>query len=147
MNNILPAIIAGLSAGGILLFLSHIAPLFKAGNFVRDLDQPVLFGKTITRREAHFVGIFTYIVLSAVFGGLFGFLVNLGVVPDFSFIPIIIWGVVLTVLYGGIIMPIEGHGFFGLKEDTWFPIDLIITNLLWAILFWWLIGLWYTFAI
>lgn len=136
MNEIFAAMVAGISAGGIMLFLSHVAPYFKAGNFVRDLDQPVMFGKIVTKREAHLVGILTFIVISAVFGGLFGLLVQMNVVAGFQFLPIIIWSLILTLVYGGIILPLEGHGFFGLKEDAWFPVDLVITNFLWAVLFW-----------
>lgn len=141
MDSIFSAMIAGISAGGIMLFLSHVAPYFKAGNFVRDLDQPVLFGRTITRREAHLVGIFVFLILSAVFGGLFGWLVETGLVAGFQFLPSVIWSVILTLVYGGIILPLEGHGFFGLKEDAWFPVDLVITNFLWAVLFWQIAGL------
>ncbi len=119
-----------------MLFLSHLAPYFKAGNFVRDLDQPVLLGRKVTRREAHLVGIFVFLILSTVFGGLFGLLVQTGVAAGFQFLPIILWSLVLTLVYGGVILPLEGHGFFGLKEDAWFPVDLVITDFLWAILFW-----------
>lgn len=136
MNAIFPAMVAGMLVGGIMIFLSHVAPYFKAGNFVRDLDQPVLFGKTVTRREAHFVGIFVFLILSAVFGGLFGLLVETGAVSGFKFLALMIWGAVLSLIYGAIILPLEGHGFFGLKEDAWFPIDLVLSNLLWAVLFW-----------
>lgn len=142
MTHILPAIGAGASAGGVLLFLSHIAPRFGAGNFIRDIDRPLLFGKTITRREAHFVGMLTHLVLSAVFAGAYALLVNMGVVRGFDVVPLLGWSAVLTLLVGGVLMPLEGHGLFGLKEDPWFPVDLIVTNVLWSMLFWWLMHLW-----
>lgn len=147
MNSlILSAMGAGLCAGAVILFLSHIAPHFGAGNFVRDLDQPVLFGKHITKREAHFVGILVYLVLSLLFGGLFGFLVSLGIL-QIHFLSIIGWSVILALIYGGIVLPLEGHGLFGVKEDPWFPVDLFLSYLLWAVIFWWLMRLWLSFAV
>lgn len=142
MTHILPALAAGASAGGILLFLSHIAPRFGAGNFIRDIDRPLLFGKTITRREAHFVGMFAHLVISSVFGGAFAWLVDAGVVRGFEAVPLLVWSLVVTLLVGGVLMPLEGHGLFGLKEDPWFPVDLVVTNILWAVLFGWLMHLW-----
>jgi hypothetical protein len=144
MNDLIfPAMGAGVSAGAILLFLSHIAPRFGAGNFVRDLDQPVLFGRHITRREAHFVGIFVYLVFSLAFGGMYAFLVSAGIVSGFQLLPILGWSLILTIVSGGIILPLEGHGLFGVKEDAWFPVDLIITYIFWGILYWWLMSVWF----
>ena len=142
MNVILPAIGAGASAGGILLFLSHVMPRFAAANFIRDVDEPRLFGREVSRREAHLVGAFFHLILASVFAGMYGFFVTEGIVSDFSFLPLLAWGFVLTLFTGGIVLPLEGHGVFGLKEDIWFPIDLLITNLLWSVLFWWLMRLW-----
>ncbi len=142
MNVILPALGAGASAGGILLFLSHVMPRFAAGNYIRDLDQPHVLGRAITRREAHFVGVFFHLLISVVFAGLFGLLVTEGLIRDFSFWPLMLWGVVVTIFVGGVVLPLEGHGIFGIKEDVWFPLDLLVTNILWSILFWWLMKMW-----
>lgn len=147
MSHVIAAMGAGASAGAILLFLSHVAPQFGAGNFVRDIDKPVLLGRNVTRREAHFVGMFVHLVMSAVFGGAFAVFADLGVVSGFTFVPIFAWGIALACVNGLVILPLEGHGIFGAKEDSWFPIDLVITNLLWAVLFWWLMRLWLGLAI
>jgi len=139
---ILSAASAGFSVGAILLILSHLAPRFGAGNFVRDLDQPRLFGRQVTRREAHLVGILVHLIFSGLFGALYGLFVILGIFQNFDLLPILIWSAVQVVFVGGIILPLEGHGIFGIKEDVWFPIDLIILSVSWGILFWFFIKLW-----
>ncbi|MEO5928042.1 MAG: hypothetical protein ABIO72_04955 [Patescibacteria group bacterium] len=138
----LPAIAAGVSAGAIMLLFSHVAPYIGAGNFIRDLDEPRLFGREITHREGHIVGMLVHLLVSAVWGGGYAVLVAYGVVEGYTLIPIFAWGVVLFVVMGGIVLPIEGHGLFGLKEDNWFPIDIGITTVCWSVLFWWLMHIW-----
>ena len=135
-------LVAGACAGASLLLLTHIAPWFALQNVVRDIDEPHIFGKRISRREAHLVGATVHIIVTTLFGGLYAHLVDLSFAPGFSFLAILGWGGVLTVFLGGIVMPIEGHGIFGVKEDKWFPIDLLITSLLWAVLYWVFTNVW-----
>lgn len=136
------AFTSGVIAGAILAFLSHIAPLFGAKNFIRDLDQPRLFGRNVTRREAHFVGLFVHLMLSGLFALIYAGLVQYDILSGFQLLPLLGWSVVLYLFMGGIILPLEGHGLFGVKEDSWFPVDLFLTNAAWAILFWWMMQLW-----
>ncbi|MCC7356927.1 hypothetical protein IT408_00240 [Candidatus Uhrbacteria bacterium] len=133
---------AGIIAGVIILFLAHIAPHFGAGNFVRDLDQPRILGKEVTRRESHLIGIFVHLLISGVFGCWYAILVQSGIFLSFDFLPILIWSTVLFVFMGGVIIPLEGHGLFGIKEDVWFPFDLLMSNIFWGILFWFTMRLW-----
>ncbi len=125
-----------------MLFLSHLAPYFGAGNFVFDLDEPRVFGRKVSRREAHLLGVLVHLVLTGVFGGLYAYLVQNGVFADFSLLPLLGWSLFVTVFMGGIVMPLGGHGVFGVKEDAWFPVDLLLTNAGWAIVFWWILRLW-----
>lgn len=136
------AVVSGAIVGVILLFFSHIAPALGAGNFVRDLDQPYVFGKNITRREAHLLGACAHVLISTIFGGLFAYLVSFNIFPGFDFFSILGWGCILSLFVGGVVLPLEGHGLFGTKEDAWFPVDLFLTNILWSILFWWTMRLW-----
>jgi uncharacterized membrane protein (DUF2068 family) len=142
MNPILIGGIAGAGAGGVLLFLSHVAPRFGAGNFIRDLDEIRVLGRAVTHREAHILGMFIHVVLSFCFGVLFAYFVASGVVQGYTLIPLLLYAALMTVVMGGVVMPLEGHGVFGRKEDAWFPIDLMITNLLWVFLYWCIIRLW-----
>lgn len=134
--------IAGMAAGTILAFLSHIAPNFSAGNFIEDTAQPKLFGKKVSRREAHLVGLLVHILLSGFFGFAFALSVELGWLSDYAYVPMLIWVAALTLFTGLVVMPLEGHGLFGRKHDAWFAVDALITNVLWGHLFLVLLRLW-----
>ena len=125
-----------------MLFLSHIAPYIGAGDFILDLDEPRVFGREISRREAHLLGVLVHLLMCAVFGALYAYLVESGVFAGFGFMSLLGWGLVVTLFMGGVVLPIEGHGVFGVKEDPWFPVDLLLTNAGWAVLFWWIVRLW-----
>lgn len=139
---ILQATATGAFSGAILLFFSHVAPMFGAGNFIKDTDEPRILGKEISRREAHVVGAFVHLLVSAFAGTGFGYLVANGIAPGYHLLPILGWGIVVWLFFGGVVLPLEGHGVFGVKEDAWFPVDMLITQALWGILFWWIMGLW-----
>lgn len=134
--------IAGGCAGVILAFLSHVAPRFGAGNFIQDNAHPHLFGKPISRREAHLVGLLAHLILSVLFGFIFAFFVELGWFSGFAYVPMLAFVLGLTLLTSLIIMPLEGHGLFGRKHDAWFLADALITNLLWGNVFLVLLHLW-----
>ncbi|MCK9212576.1 MAG: hypothetical protein M0P61_17230 [Ignavibacteriaceae bacterium] len=138
---------AGAIAGAIMLFVAHLAPYLSAGNFVRDLDKPKLFGRAVTHREAHLLGVLMHVLLSALFGGVFALLVSYGVFAKVDFWRVAAWSLVMTVFMGGVVSPLEGHGIFGTKEDAWFPVDLLLSNLFWAVLFWGIFRMWQTITI
>lgn len=132
---------AGTASGAILLFFSHVAPWFGAGNFIKDTDQPAAFGRALSRREAHVLGVLIHLIVSALFGFIFGAAVASGL-ASFSIVPILIWSLFVTFFMGVVIMPLEGHGFFGIKHDAWFAIDVLITNFLWGFMYLGLVKLW-----
>ncbi|MSR84875.1 hypothetical protein EXS71_00295 [Candidatus Uhrbacteria bacterium] len=133
---------AGLAAGVILLFLAHVAPRFGAGNFIREIDQPTAFGRKISHREAHLIGILIHLLVSLFAGLVFAWLVDQRLVSGFHFLPVLGWSVILTFVFGLIIMPLEGHGIFGVKHDAWFPVDLFLTSILWGLIFFALMRVW-----
>lgn len=141
MNLILWAAISGLGAGAILAFFSHLAPWFGAGNFVRESERVRMLGKQVSRREAHVAGLLLHLVLSGVFGALYAVLMQVGMV-DGRPLSLILYAMVLTVFVGGVVLPLEGHGLFGVKEDAWFPLDLLLTNIAWAALFAFTMHMW-----
>jgi len=132
---------AGLAAGAILLLFSHIAPRFAAKNFIRELDPSTMFGRVLSRREAHLIGILIHLILSTLSGILFAVGVQWGWAP-FKILPILAWSIILLLFSGLIVMPLEGHGWFGLKHDAWFAVDALITNILWGVMYLVLIKLW-----
>lgn len=135
MSLILLGGIAGVVAGAVLLFLSHVAPRFSAGAFVRDVDAVRVFGREISRREAHALGMLLHLALSFFFGAFFAFHVVQGVASGFNPAPLAAYAILITLFTGGVVMPLEGHGLFGWKEDGWFMMDLLLTNALWTVLY------------
>ena len=135
MNPLILGGVAGIGAGAVLLFLSHIAPRFGAGNFVRDADRMRLFGRAYSHREAHLLGMMVHLILSFFFGIVFSFGVQSGIIDGYRLIPLAGYSLVLTIFMGGVILPLEGHGLFGTREDAWFPVDMLLTNIGWAVLY------------
>lgn len=142
MSVILLGGLAGIGAGSIVLFLSHIAPRWNAGRFVRDLDQLRLFGRAYSRREAHVIGVLLHLGLTFFFGALYAFGVLQGLAGGYGAFPLAVYAVLLTLFWGGIVMPLEGHGLFGVREDEWFPVDLLLSNLGWAFLYAIIVRVW-----
>ena len=139
---ILAGLIAGTIAGAILLLLAHLAPYVGAGEFVNDIGRMDVLGQRCTRREGQYVGILMHVLVSGGFGAVYAAFVSYHWIADFHFLHIMGWNIFLTLFVGGIVMPLEGHGLFGMKEDAWFPLDLFLTNIAWGFLFWWLIPSW-----
>jgi hypothetical protein len=135
MTPLLFGAIGGFGAGAILFLLSHLAPRMGAGTFVRDLDQVCILGHDCSRREAHLIGAALHLGLSIIFGAAYVYAANQGMVTGFRTLPLALYALLLTIFMGGIVLPLEGHGLFGFKEDAWFPADLLITNALWVLLF------------
>ena len=136
-------VVAGACAGASLLLLTHLAPFFAISRVVPDIDQPTtFFFKKLSRREAHILGAAIHIVTATLFGALYAYFVREQLAPGFTLLPLLGWGGVLALFMGGIVMPLEGHGIFGIKEDRWFPMDLFLTNFLWAFLFWVFVHVW-----
>ncbi len=139
---VLAGLIAGIFAGAILLLLAHIAPYIGAGNYVSDIGRVSVLGQQITEREGQIMGILVHLMTSAGFGAIYAELVQHQYSPDFTFLGIMSWCLFITIVVAVIILPISGKGFFGVKEDPWFSIDLFITNVGWGVLYWFLVPLW-----
>jgi hypothetical protein len=135
MSPMLYGAIAGLGSGAILILFSHLAPRFGAGDYVKDIDRLRLFGRSYTRRESHVVGVLVHLGMSLFFGALFSFGVTQGVAARYGWQELGAYAVLMTIIVGGVIMPLEGHGLFGHREDAWFAIDLMVTNILWVLLY------------
>lgn len=133
---------AGGIAGALLTLIAHVAPRFGAGNFIRDLDNPHIVGRRISQREAHFLGIFLHLCTSIVSGIIFAYGVERGWISGFHILPMVGFATIMLLGSALVLMPLEGHGFFGIKHDAWFVVDALITNLFWGGLYLLLIPLW-----
>lgn len=141
-NLLLIGACAGGIAGAIIASAAHLAPLFGAGNFIRDTDEIRIFGRGISRREAHLLGILIHLVIAVLAGAGFAYGVEQGLLSGFRILPMLGWSTLVALITGGVIMPLEGHGFFGTKHDPWFIVDAFCTNLLWGGLYILLVRLW-----
>ncbi len=133
---------AGGIAGVILTLFAHVAPRFGAGNFIRDVDEPQVFGRNISHREAHFLGILLHLLMSIVSGMIFAFGVDRAWISGFHILPMLGFATLIMMFSASILMPLEGHGFFGVKHDRWFMIDALLMNIVWGGLYLLLIQLW-----
>ena len=138
--------IAGALAGGgvgtLLLFLAHIAPLLGAGNYIAGTDATPLFTSQLTARERHLIGIALHMGVSVVFGALFGVAVMRGWLHGFTVLSIATWSVIQWIFTCLVLMPLEGHGVFDRRHDTWFFFDSLVMSGLWGVLFWAVSRLW-----
>lgn len=132
---ILLAGLAGLTAGAIVIFLSHVAPRLGMAEKAPDMDVIRCFGYTCTRRESHVIGVAVHAIFYFVFGMVYGFGVTQGIAAGYAVIPLAVYAVVITIVLGGVVLPLEGHGLFGWREDHWFTADLLASNMVWALLF------------
>ena len=131
---ILIGALAGLAAGTVLAFFSHLAPYIRSGKEVKLGDDPHVFGHPLNRREAHLLSLLVQLLLSVVFGAVFGWFLQLGWVGSFGILPLLVWSSALAFVTGAVVLPLDGHGLFGHKQEVWFFVDMLITNGIWALL-------------
>lgn len=126
--------LAGLFAGTVLAFFSHIAPYFGARTFLQEGEYPNVFGYELSRREAHLMSLLLDVGLAAGFGAAYGWFVEQGWVDGFGIVPLVGWSCVLAFVIGLIVLPLDGQGLFGRKRGVWFFVDMLITKGVWALL-------------
>lgn len=133
MSPILLDAFAGTAGGAVLIFLSFLLPHL---NLIRHprLEADPGHIHHLPRREANIVSVGVHLVLFGILGMLFGLCIRSGLATA-SFGSIVTAGFIVTIIFGGIILPIEGSGFFGWKEDHWLGIDLFVMNSVWVVLF------------
>ena len=140
---ILIGALAGLAAGTVLAFFSHLAPYLRPGDAREQGSGPHLFGHALSQREAHLLGLLIQLALATAFGAAYGWFLQLGWVGSFGILPLLLWSFALAFTTGAIVMPLNGHGLFGHKRDVWFFVNLLITNGIWALLVAGFAALWF----
>lgn len=125
----------GIVTSGVLILFSILMPRWFVSGAVHQLDVIRISGRALSKKESNIVGILIHLIFSLFFGVLFGAGVNVGIV-DVTAISMGIFFIVLSLIFGGIVLPLEGHGLFGWKEDHWIPVDLLAMNGVWVLIFW-----------
>ncbi len=134
--------LAGFAAGALGLFLSYVAPMFGAGNFIAETPESIVLGRKLSRRESHVTGMLLHLIASGFFGFLYAWAVQTGFVSGFTIIGILVWSLLLTLFAGLVLMPLEVHGLFGRRHDAWFMADAMLAHLLWGFAYLALVRLW-----
>ena len=105
----------GIVASGVLVLLSAIVPRWFVSEAVHELEVFRFGSKTLSKKGSRLVGILVHFIFSLFFGILFGagmtigfFQLNLASMGTLS--------IIMTLILGGIILPLEGHGLFGWRE-------------------------------
>lgn len=125
-----------------MIFLSHVAPWLSKGSWVKPSEDPRALGREITHREAHLLGVLVHLIVATVSGAAFAYGVD-GGFYGFSLLSYLVFIAVMTVVVGVFVLPFEGHGLFGHRLDRWMGVDLVVTNVLWVLLYALFIHLWH----
>jgi hypothetical protein len=129
----------GVVASGVLVLLSVITPRWFVSEAVHELDVVRFGGRSLSKKESSLVGVLIHFIFSLFFGVLFGAGMNLGIF-DLHLVSMGMYSIVMTLILGGIVLPLEGHGLFGWREDHWIPVDLFAMNVLWVLIFWFVLS-------
>jgi hypothetical protein len=133
MSPILLDAFAGTAGGAVLIFLSFLLPHLGLIQHSRLEADPGHIHH-LPRREANILSVAVHLVLFGILGMILGICVRAGVAST-SIGSVLGAGTIVTLIFGGIILPIEGSGVFGWKEDHWLGIDLFVMNVIWVVLF------------
>lgn len=135
--NTLPLItgVIGIATSVVLMLLSILIPQSFVSKAEHELDEVRFGSKAFSKRESTVVGMLLHAMLSFFFGVVYGACLNAGVL-SVDAVSLGIYFLVTAAILGGIILPLEGHGFFGWKEDHWISVDLLAMNALWILIFW-----------
>lgn len=125
----------GIVASGVLVLLSAIVPRWFVSEAVHELEVFRFGSKALSKKSSRLVGVLVHFIFSMFFGILFGAGMTVGIF-QLNLASMGIFSIIMTLILGGIILPLEGHGLFGWREDHWIPVDLFAMNVLWIFIFW-----------
>lgn len=122
----------------VMALLIHLAPLISvSGKKLPDIDSHYFLNRRFSHRETHLLGILIQLVLSSIFGALYVFLVDRGVIfHDFHYISILFFGVLVWFGKGLLVTPLLGIGFFGIKEGKMVWLEMFLIHQVYALMFW-----------
>jgi uncharacterized membrane protein YagU involved in acid resistance len=127
--------LVGIAASGFLMLCSVLLPKWFVSSAVHELDEVRFGSRVLSERESTILGVLLHFIFSFFFGAAFGTCLNAGILA-LNLLSMVIYGAIMVLILGGVVLPLEGHGWFGWKEDHWILVDLIAMNALWALMFW-----------
>lgn len=125
----------GVFTSGVLLLFSVIVPRWLVSKAVHELEVFRPGAGRMSKKESMLFGMVVHLIFSLFFGVLFGAAVMTGIL-SVNAVSMLIYFFVMSLFLGGVVLPLEGHGLFGWKEDHWIPVDLLAMNALWILIFW-----------
>jgi hypothetical protein len=125
----------GVTASCVLILFSFLLPRWFVSTAVHQIDAFRFGDRIFSKKESQTLGVFIHLIFSMFFGALFGVGMNMGIF-DVGLLSMTIYLVIISLILGGIVLPVEGHGLFGWREDHWIPVDLIAMNTVWIFIFW-----------
>lgn len=118
-----------------MMIVSAFIPRWFVSKAEHQLDVVRLRGRIFSKQESSILGVLLHIVFSLFFGVVFGVGMSFGIF-SLQISSMAVYFVAMSLVLGGIVLPIEGHGLFGWREDHWIPVDLLAMNVLWIFIFW-----------
>lgn len=101
------------------------------------VDVHACWGRVCTAEETFILSLFTHILVSIAFGGVYMFLVLSGWgFHDFRLRTLMPYAIGFWLLVGLVIFPLVRLGFFGQREGKWAWLELLISILFETIGFW-----------
>lgn len=135
---IIDGLFTGFVIGLILAMPSVIAEQVRHSRELPLLmDVKTFWGRRLTPHQVLVASVTTHLATSALFGGIVSALVSVGVLsPLYLFGEIIVYTLAFYLVVGMVVFPLIGFGLFGKKEGEFVWLELLLTNLLYGILFW-----------
>jgi hypothetical protein len=135
---IISAVFLSLTAGVITAIPGFISELGKKAprNIPLLVDVKTFWGKRLTRGEVFWFGLFIHLLIAALFGALYEYLVLNDIVRPFHLGNLLVYAFCFYLFIGGVVFPIVGLGLFGRKEGKTVWYELLITHHLLGFFVW-----------
>ena len=140
---IVSAIFLSLTAGVITAIPGFLSELGPAGpkDIPLLVDIKTFWGRSLSRGEVFWFGLFIHLLMAALFGALYELIVVKSFVQPYHLDNLMIYAVFFWLFVGGVIFPIVGLGLFGKKEGKWVWFELLVVHHLFGLFMWLLVAL------
>jgi len=143
---VVSAIFLSLAAGLITAVPGFVSELGKKKpkNIPLLIDVKTFWGRKLTSGEVFWFGLFIHLLMAALFGALYEWLVVESLVSPYHLGGLLVYAFCFYFLVGGVIFPVVGQGLFGRKQGKTVWYELLIVHHVWAVLVWAMVYLWPT---